>query len=106
MDHSSFDAAYWEHWLLVVCSVGMAIGGLWLSWQWNRELRDRRKRSQLARHLAMELHAKVPCPAEKLPERLSEGSSSAKSSKVPSEEAEGRLSMMRSPAGSHPKFYR
>ncbi len=50
MDNAGFDAARWDHWLLVFCFLGVAGSGLRLSWQWRRAAIQRRR---LARSLAV-----------------------------------------------------
>ncbi len=66
MDSKGFDPTHWSNWLLVVCFIGLSIGGLYISWQWRKEahkdapLRPSRRKfgkfgqAKLARYLAAE----------------------------------------------------
>jgi hypothetical protein len=56
MNNTGFNSADWSHWLLIVCFVGVAAVGLGLSWQWRLARQEKRRRSRLARRLALELH--------------------------------------------------
>ena len=56
MDATGFDPTRLAHWLLISCFVGVSIWGLLLSWGWRQEAQMKRRRSKLARRLAMELH--------------------------------------------------
>lgn len=56
MDSAGFDPTDWGHWLLIICFLGVSLVGLSLSWQWNKDVKAERKRAQLARRLARELH--------------------------------------------------
>lgn len=55
MNDIGFNPADWSHWLLIVCFVGVAAAGLWLSEQWRLARQEKRRRSRLARRLAIEL---------------------------------------------------
>ncbi|MEM9090927.1 MAG: hypothetical protein AAGC93_19545 [Cyanobacteria bacterium P01_F01_bin.53] len=54
MDGAGFEMARLDHWLLIVCFLGLSASGLGLSWQWRQAGKAQRKR---ARRLSMD-----PCP--------------------------------------------
>lgn len=56
MDSAGFNPTDWGHWLLIICFLGVSLVGLSLSWQWNKDVKAQRKRAQLVRRLARELH--------------------------------------------------
>ncbi len=76
MDNAGFESARWDHWLLVACFLAIATSGLWLSWQWTQAERQQRKKSRLARRLAMEVH---PLESRSHSGRYSSGYSSQRS---------------------------
>lgn len=55
MDGAGFEMARLDHWLLIVCFLGLSVNGLWLSWQWHKADRSQRKRTRRARRLAMDI---------------------------------------------------
>lgn len=63
---TGFDAGRWDHWLLVVCFGAIAFWGLWLSWQWNREAKEKKAAAKLSLRLMRELHgsARRSSPAD------------------------------------------
>ncbi|PZO22739.1 MAG: hypothetical protein DCF25_02165 [Leptolyngbya foveolarum] len=64
MDNAHFDPAHWSHWLLIACFLTISAWGLMLSWQWsavnrtrrkwNQRLQAERRRTELARQLAVD----------------------------------------------------
>lgn len=54
MDSAEFNAAQWDHWLLVVSFVAIALSGLWLSYQWRQEQRKQRARTRLSQRLSLD----------------------------------------------------
>lgn len=60
MDSAGFDSARFTDCLLIGSFVCLSVWGLWLSRRWKAEARLRRKRTQLAGRLWMELHGRHP----------------------------------------------
>ena len=55
MNNTGFEASHWDHWLLILCFVSVASYGLWLSWQWRSERRQKWLRQRMAQRLRVEL---------------------------------------------------
>ncbi|MEM8502177.1 MAG: hypothetical protein AAF716_03380 [Cyanobacteria bacterium P01_D01_bin.1] len=56
MNEAGFDASRWDHWLLLFGAVVGLGYALWLSWQWNWEGRQKRRRDRTSRRIRAELY--------------------------------------------------
>ena len=53
---TGFDTGRWDHWLLVICFGGVAICGLWLSFQWKRERLESQQKASTTNQLMYIVH--------------------------------------------------
>ena len=48
-DSAQFDPSRWDHYALIVVSIGISSWGLWLSWCWNQDQRRSKGKANLTR---------------------------------------------------------